>query len=331
MSFSMLRRVMKLATMMVAILSLVSCTEITTDGSLPIGTKSGINLGVAPELLARAVNPDQLRPEVTINGLAINAQRAANGSWSVTYTLFDSSLTINLLWIETYNGQDLVLASWSNSYNNITSDSRITIDASEYQTTLHDADADGVSNLAERTANTDPFSDSTTLQGDWLGECVVDEDGNGEQVVWSFNDANVKNLTFSSVQYIDTEVCVGENYVSVNLEGIAQITGEVSETASGTAQNLDITYINGSITAGALAIAALEFGGTSLEEISAEQGFDNIEFIPLADLMVDQPAVFTIYQISNGQLRLGVSSANRDGATAESRYTVLNTITYTRR
>ncbi len=111
-------------------------------------------------LLSRMVNPERLNPVVRlIPGGPVEMMDLGNSQWSgVIQVPINSELSINIEWFEALDsGEDLILASHEQDFTTGQSPQQLTIDANNYVTSIHDADNDGVSNLDERRASTNPF------------------------------------------------------------------------------------------------------------------------------------------------------------------------------
>lgn len=320
---SSLHRVALLLRLLFVSLLFAGCTDNNLPQGAALGSKSSIGLGQAPDILSRAVDPAQLRPIVTMNGIVVSAERASDDSWFVNYILFDSSLEIEMRWVENYNGQDLTLASWSGSFANISSDSSFTVPVAQYETDAHDADSDGTSNLAERVADSDPYAapfSATDVRGIWLGACdVATNNFDFTQLAVTFGPTSYQ---ISVVSYANPAGCSGTNYVSVNLLGSYVVPGGVTELEDGNANHLDITYRNGTISAGDDFTELLTAQGTTLQDVYTAEGFPNINDVSLEQLEVTE-RLFTIYRIDQGRFFTGGSTGFRNGSTADRRHNVL--------
>ena len=143
-----------------------STTSVQGNAQLdPIG-QSGeaavLGLDIPQALLqSRAIDTDQLEPLVTTtaNGQINNfeLQRVSDTQWSGTIDVpASTTVTLDLEWIETFQGLPLVLATFQNTFPTGVDPVSITLNEMDYFTAIDD-DNDGVSNLDERIANTSPF------------------------------------------------------------------------------------------------------------------------------------------------------------------------------
>lgn len=283
---------------------------------------SGLNMGQPPAMLTRAVELSQLRPIVAMNGLVVDPERMADGSWMVDYTLFDSSLDIGITWVENFNDRDLVLATYSNSFGEITNNSSFTIPVDDY-ITAHDADNDGVTNLQERVLDTDPYTSpvpNADTQGVWLTECRENDDGRFERDSLAFGPTSYQ---LSVIVYIDSPDCQSDFFLSINIIGTYAVSGEVSVLSDGTtAKHVDIDIINGTVTASAATHELLASQGTSVQEIFTEQGVENINDVSL-DFFPVPEEIFTIYRVVGDQYFGGAELGFLDGSTAQRRHPIL--------
>ncbi len=145
-------------------------TEFTTDVPLfdpaPDTTFSPANssLTLTPPavlLQSRMVDPQQLRAEVTVlpGGVVTMTPNAERTQWSgVIDVPINTDASVTIEWFETFSARDLQLASLQQIVSVGVDATTVAFDASQYQTTIHDDDDDGVSNLEERNASTDPFN-----------------------------------------------------------------------------------------------------------------------------------------------------------------------------
>lgn len=169
------RSVAGIAVALVSGLLTSGCTESGSDALLPGGqgllddTDHGLVLAI-PDRLAqsRAVDPTALSLEVRVDGTSLEPTR--EGSAFVVSTVLppNANATLEVVWREAFEGADLDLASWSGDLGPITAAETVTLDPSEYLTSVFDEDEDGVSNLDEREAGTDPrvAADAASVPGD---------------------------------------------------------------------------------------------------------------------------------------------------------------------
>jgi len=144
-----------------------STTTVQGDGQLESLGQSGdaamLALDVPPALLqSRAIDLNQLdlRVSTTANGQTsdFNLERINDTQWSGTIDVpANSDVTINLQWFENFQGLSLLLATFQDTFPIGDTPASISLDGMDYITDTDD-DGDGVSNLAERVANTDPLN-----------------------------------------------------------------------------------------------------------------------------------------------------------------------------
>jgi len=111
-------------------------------------------------LQARTVQRDQLSVEVTLGGVLINVDRIGD-TWIGNFSLPDGRASVlEATWFEDFEGVRLPLVSAEPM--RIEPNSPRTIFINEYDDAPHDFDEDGMTNLAEREAGTDPFTPQPT-------------------------------------------------------------------------------------------------------------------------------------------------------------------------
>lgn len=139
----------------------ISSSTITDPAISNSGSDS--NLQLAPPLKIRqslAVDFNQLRGTINVNGQAFEMTRRDNDFIAVLENVpVNSNVQIDLQFIEDLpSGQQLPLARTDQITIDVAeSDQMRQILQSEYEFDF-DADSDGVSNIAERNNNTDPFT-----------------------------------------------------------------------------------------------------------------------------------------------------------------------------
>ena len=130
------------------------------DGAAPSTAPSALALAPPAALTStRAVDRTRLRPRVSLaDGRRIDMVERDTGRWSGTIALTPGRrYTLEVLWIETIGERALDLASLTRSFTVGADGGQIDVSAGDYDLTL-DRDGDGVPNLAEREAGTDPFT-----------------------------------------------------------------------------------------------------------------------------------------------------------------------------
>jgi len=304
---------------------LVGCTEINNVNDRSDKSKSAVGLGQTPSILTRAVDSSQLRPIVTMNWLVVAATRGGDENWFLNYELFDTSLKLEMRWVENYNGQELTLASWSGDFNNITSDSSFMIPVDGYKTDSHDNDEDGISNLAERIANTDPYGveySAGDIRGVWVGECKPDaeDDGTFDQLSVTFG---LTDYQLSAVSYVHPTTCSGDRTITVNLFGNYTVKDDVTEFTDGDANHLDIVHSSATLTIGAGTSEIFASQGITLQEFATEKGLGNVNDLPL-DSIEAPDRIFTIFRINSNKFVTGIDSGLNNGLSTTRRHTMLD-------
>lgn len=139
------------------------CGGESVDGTTLSNASSGNNLQLDPPLKIReslAVDFNQLRGTINVNGQAFEMTRRDSDFIAVLENVpANSTVQIDLQFIEDLpSGQQLPLARTDQITIDVAeSDLTRQILQSEYEFDF-DADSDGVSNIAERNNNTDPFT-----------------------------------------------------------------------------------------------------------------------------------------------------------------------------
>ena len=105
-----------------------------------------------------------LSPQIRLsNGAAVNLEKKGDGTWAGTINVAPGRTYIaTITWIETIEGQEIPLASQTQTLE-VTADGTVTrTDSNGYSTDI-DSDSDGNSNLVERRSGTNPlYADSST-------------------------------------------------------------------------------------------------------------------------------------------------------------------------
>ena len=146
-------------------LALSACDGSSSDTATLVddgrGSGSGtLSLSVPTDLMVRAVDTENLVPRVLINGVAADTVQT-EGQWeSRVIVPRGSDVSIEIIWIERFAFRELRLATVEASVIAVNSDRVIQIFTNDYDTDSEDIDRDGISNLAERIGDSDPFDDS---------------------------------------------------------------------------------------------------------------------------------------------------------------------------
>jgi len=141
-----------------AIPLLISCGS---NNSTVADDGSNVVMRPPAEILRlRAVDTSNLSLEVLVDGNPVVMAEAADGSqWSGTIDLLPNVFyNVRITWIETFNGQALLLsrAFTRTQIESGEANPRIEIARSEFSGAAFDFDSDGRSNIDERTAGSDP-------------------------------------------------------------------------------------------------------------------------------------------------------------------------------
>jgi len=168
------------------------------------------------------------------------------------------------------------------------------------------------------SSENDPFDD---LRGTWRGSCVRNDTGS-ERTELQFHGSN--NMTRSRLVFNDPQSCGSPDYESENTEALITITGDTTDTPLGAANHMTIEYVSANLTVSNTQLERLESMGTTLEDVAAGRGIDNIDDIPLSQI-ADTEDTFTIYVAQCPQLTLGLlNTEEKDGTSAERRPTELD-------
>ena len=165
-----------------ALLGLTGLALVACDGGSSSSTSA---LAVSPPAAVtsvRAVDLEALEARITIGNAQTGDVRTLEAIrrgelWEADVIVPPGqTLPISIEWFERIGGELLPLAALSREIGPLETSETLTIDASAYVTEGEgfDADSDGVSNLAERGAGTDPYS------SDSGGEGGDEGDGGGE-------------------------------------------------------------------------------------------------------------------------------------------------------
>ena len=133
------------------------CAGSGNDGS----SASGGAISMPPPtavVQTRAVTLDALVVSATVDGVAAETRREGEVWTLVTSVLPGRTIDLEVLWSETLDGVELPLASFSGALGPFAADTSVAIDPGDYRSDPFDEDADGLSNLAERDAGSDPFN-----------------------------------------------------------------------------------------------------------------------------------------------------------------------------
>jgi len=139
-------------------LSLMACDR--DDTTTTLNGDGSLSLAVPPLLMTRAVEVNNLVPRVSVNGVVQDFERTSDAGWTTRLVVPEGQrLDIEILWIEIIGNRRLPLADYRFPVTTVDRDRSIRVFPEDYRTDGlgFDFDIDGVSNLSERIANTDPF------------------------------------------------------------------------------------------------------------------------------------------------------------------------------
>ena len=138
---------------------LTACDDVPTEGDG--GARTGMALPIPPELSTRALDRDAVFPIVQVDdGLVSPTLNTADRTWLVPLVVPPGeTVRVEVSWFEAFMGGSLLLAGWNGDVGPVTGDGDFVVDATDYDSTRpeFDADSDGLSNLAEREMDTDPL------------------------------------------------------------------------------------------------------------------------------------------------------------------------------
>lgn len=168
------------------------------------------------------------------------------------------------------------------------------------------------------------------LVGRWVTQCFPNSvDNNAAQLEINFTS---NTGTISERTFLNTQACSGTIFLSRNLLSTYIVGNEVTPLAGGDARHVDVTYTNGSYTAGQGLIDALASEGTTLEATLSSLGITgDLNNLSLAQLGISQAAYYTIYRVDGGQqLSLGETDASYTGLSPALRPIALRSISYSK-
>ena len=138
----------------------VGCDTSVSTAAL-IGAGSTSNLTLSPPYFitrTRAIESAALVPEVLVNGNAVGMQRMDDGWSGAIYVPLGEVASLELTWFENLTGESepLRLATYSDSIGPISTAVTLPLFESDFVSEGIDDDQDGISNLDERQAGSDP-------------------------------------------------------------------------------------------------------------------------------------------------------------------------------
>jgi len=140
-------------------LLVLACDRTGSDAVSTLEVDGAMSLKAPSVLMTRAVDPNNLVPRVTVNGIRQNIERTTNGWRTALIVPQGQQADIEILWIENIGFRQLRLADYRIVLASVDRDRSIRVFPEDYRTdgVGLDFDIDGVSNLSERIADTDPF------------------------------------------------------------------------------------------------------------------------------------------------------------------------------
>lgn len=125
-------------------------------------------------LEVRAIDREQLFPEVVVDDTTLSSESAGDGVWRVLFrTTPNSRVDVSITWFERYQGLSLPLARTDFPVTIADSDQVFQVPATQYDGSGFDQDGDGVSNIDERRNGTDPLAAGSAPTE------FLDDDGDG--------------------------------------------------------------------------------------------------------------------------------------------------------
>lgn len=153
---------------------LAACSD---GGSVTtLDARPSVSVSIPAELQNdSSVIQENLSPQIRLsNGAAVNLVKNTDGTWAGTINVAPGrTYIVTIIWVETIDGQDIPLASQTQTLE-VTAEGAVTrTDSNGYSTDI-DSDSDGSSNLSERGRGTDP------LQADSSSSVTVPNDDGAE-------------------------------------------------------------------------------------------------------------------------------------------------------
>ncbi len=151
---------LRLSAVVLVGLALSACSENTTTIDVDPSGSTKVSMAAPSFLNTRAINPDNLRLTVTLNGTAMSMARNGD-SWTGTGEVAQSdTASLAVEWNEAMpNNTNLLLARFNEVATNVNAPVEFNVTADRYETEgdAFDADDDLISNLNERRQDSDPF------------------------------------------------------------------------------------------------------------------------------------------------------------------------------
>ncbi len=152
-----------ITTALLASSMLAACSD---GGSVTtLDARPSVSVSIPAELQNdSSVKQANLSPQIRLsNGAAVNLVKKGDGTWEGTINVAPGRTYIaTITWVETIEGQEIPLASQTQTLE-VTAEGTVTrTDSNGYSTDI-DSDSDGNSNLAERRSGTNPlYADSSS-------------------------------------------------------------------------------------------------------------------------------------------------------------------------
>jgi len=165
------------------------------------------------------------------------------------------------------------------------------------------------------------------IQGSW-----IEDDCYSRQSGYTFRtEATVRgtDLTLGEVQYYNSAACGGNFTISINGYATLAPLDETTQTESGAANNIDVSYRSADITASPEMNALLASQGTTLQDLLTPLGFSDISNVPISAVS-DLEQLYTIYLVTDGSLRIGADRLGRDASSPDMRHAELSTFRFVR-
>jgi len=150
------------ASALFAAMLLGACAESPSTVTVDEHGQTVVKLSPPGQLSTRAINPDNLVLAVSINNLPLDMSQSGESWTGSRFIPEGSDVNLEVRWAEVVDQQSLPLAVATDSILAISSNVNFSVVDESYVSTGEgfDADADLISNLAERRQDTDPFDAS---------------------------------------------------------------------------------------------------------------------------------------------------------------------------